>query len=186
MRLYHTGFDEIRKPDIRRGRKNADFGQGFYLTPDRPFSERWAKERRDSSTVINTYELQTEGLRMKRFSRDEEWFDYICGNRNGKADGLADVDVIVGPIANDTIYDVLGITTSGFLNREQSLKLLLIGPEYSQVVIKTEKAASQLQWISSEELGRGTIAGWRETVLKEQEDYQALFAEKMQEVLEQR
>ena len=32
MRLYHTGAVEIREPDILRGRKNADFGQGFYLS----------------------------------------------------------------------------------------------------------------------------------------------------------
>ena len=32
MRLYHTGHMEIRNPDIHRGQKNADFGQGFYMT----------------------------------------------------------------------------------------------------------------------------------------------------------
>ena len=42
MRLYHTSNVEIRLPDIRRGRKNADFGQGFYLTPDLDFARRWA------------------------------------------------------------------------------------------------------------------------------------------------
>jgi len=26
--------------------KNADFGQGFYLSPDREFSVRWARERK--------------------------------------------------------------------------------------------------------------------------------------------
>ena len=31
-------------PDFYRGRKNADFGQGFYLTPDREFAYRWAYE----------------------------------------------------------------------------------------------------------------------------------------------
>ena len=63
--LYHTGFEEIRSPDVHYGRKNADFGQGFYMSPDRSFSERWAKERKGSSTVINTYELLTDGLRIK-------------------------------------------------------------------------------------------------------------------------
>ena len=43
MRLYHTGAVEIREPDILRGRKNADFGQGFYLTPDMEFARRWAR-----------------------------------------------------------------------------------------------------------------------------------------------
>lgn len=34
MILYHTGKVEIRTQDIHYGRKNADFGWGFYLTPD--------------------------------------------------------------------------------------------------------------------------------------------------------
>lgn len=42
MILYHTGTLEIRNPEIDHRRKNADFGQGFYLTPDREFTYRWA------------------------------------------------------------------------------------------------------------------------------------------------
>ena len=40
MRLYHTGYEEIREPDIYHGRKNADFGQGFYMTADEEFASR--------------------------------------------------------------------------------------------------------------------------------------------------
>ena len=47
--------------------------------------------------------------------------------------------MIIGPIANDTIFDTLGIMTSGYLKTEDAMKLLLIGPEYRQVTIKTEK-----------------------------------------------
>ena len=46
MLLYHTGFAEIPVPDLRRGRVNADFGQGFYLSDDPAFAERWATEKR--------------------------------------------------------------------------------------------------------------------------------------------
>ena len=49
MKLYHTGREEIREPDIRRGRRNADFGQGFYLTPDREFARRWGSSAAASS-----------------------------------------------------------------------------------------------------------------------------------------
>ena len=51
MKLYHTSTLEIRKPDLYRGRKNADFGQGFYLTPDWEFCRRWAT----GNAVINEY-----------------------------------------------------------------------------------------------------------------------------------
>ena len=37
MLLYHTGFEVIKAPDVHHGRRNADFGQGFYLTTDAGF-----------------------------------------------------------------------------------------------------------------------------------------------------
>lgn len=77
MILYHTSNQEIRNPDIRHGRKNADFGRGFYLTPDRDFTYRWARE----NAVVNEYELDESGLQIHRFSRDVDWFKYIFENR---------------------------------------------------------------------------------------------------------
>ena len=175
MILYHTGFQQIRDPDIRRGRRNADFGQGFYLSPDIAFAEKWARERAGMETVVNTYELDEAGLRLRRFDRDEAWFDYIFRNRAGFPDALAEEDVIIGPIANDTIYDVWGITTSGLLARAVALRALRQGPEYTQAVIKTERARAQLRWIGARTLTHGEIAAWRETVRREEEAFQAGF-----------
>lgn len=40
MKLYHASDRIIEHPDVHYGRKNADFSQGFYLTPDREFTGR--------------------------------------------------------------------------------------------------------------------------------------------------
>ncbi len=180
MRLFHTAFLEIRTPDLTHGRKNADFGQGFYMTPDEDFAARWAKESKDSQTIINEYELDLNGLTVKEFDRNEEWFSYIYDNRHQKPDALAGVDVISGPIANDTLYDVFGITTSGFLSKEESLSLLLIGPVYGQVVIKTEKARQKLTWLGSHVMSRGELEHYAVLLSNEQESYQELFAKAME------
>ena len=103
--LFHTGFAVIPTPDIHYGRQNADFGQGFYLSGQEEFSRRWAQERRGQTTYLNRYELECDGLNIKRFNKDAEWFNYIYDNRTLKPDALKEYDVIVGPIANDTIYD---------------------------------------------------------------------------------
>lgn len=171
MKLYHTGNVEIRDPDIYRGRKNADFGQGFYLTPDMEFTYRWAV--RDA--VVNEYELDEEGLQIHRFDRDEDWFRYIFHNRRGRDDVSA--DIVIGPIANDTIFDTFGIISSGFLKTEEAMKLLMIGPEYTQVAIKTERAIRQLRWTRSEKIQKLNEAFRR----AEQERYAAAFAAVMQE-----
>ena len=138
MLLYHTGFQEIRDPDLHYGRKNADFGQGFYLTSNLAFAQRWTKERKNQPAVLNTYELDLTDLAVHRFLRDTGWYDYIFNNRAGKPDPLA-ADVVIGPIANDTLYDTLGILTSGFLKKENALQLLTIGPEFEQIAIRPKK-----------------------------------------------
>ena len=184
--LYHTGFDEIRMPDIRRGRENADFGQGFYLSDDAEFSRRWARMRKGQDTVLNRYALDLSGLRVHRFSRDEEWFDYIYRNRAGAGDRLPEYDVILGPIANDTIYDTFGVITSGILTRQQALSLLMIGPEYTQVVIKSEKAAANLHFLDAVVLSPEEVSESRALVCGEEEAYQTLFAEKLLALAEEK
>jgi len=49
------------------------------------------------------------------------------------------------------------------------LRLLLIGPEYTQVAVKTEKSASCLRWIRAEKIKAA------EKNQKEQEKYQVLI-----------
>ena len=88
--------------------------------------------------------------------------------------------MIIGPIANDTIFDTLGIMTSGYLKPENAMKLLLIGPEYRQVAIKTEKGVKQLRFIRSEKIDR-----MDEKALKaEQDAFQKAFAEELQRIAE--
>ena len=176
MRLYHTSNVEIRDPDIFKGRKNADFGQGFYLTPDRDFTYRWA----GAESVVNEYDLDDRGLLIHVFERNEDWLKYIFQNRRLQDD--LSVDVGIGPVANDTIFDTLGIIGSGLLNTAEAMRLLMIGPEYRQVAVKTMKAAGQLKWVRSERVTR-LDAKLRKA---EQEEYQAVFADTMHQILEER
>ena len=74
LHMFHTGYAEIREPDIRYGRKNADFGQGFYLSdsvgyfPDAP-TERGVKHLRELTKAAGqgwhcavAFAIQTEGI----------------------------------------------------------------------------------------------------------------------------
>ena len=162
------------------GRVNAGFGQGFYTTADSDFSLRWAREKKGSDTIVNQYVLHSTGLTIQYFKRNQQWFDYIYSNRNRMLDLYPDADVIVGPIANDTIFDTMGVITSGMLSREDSLKLLLAGPEYSQIVLKSEKAVSQLDWICSRVLSSAELEQYKPLVAAEEERYLKEFAETME------
>ena len=176
MRVYHTGFDIISSPDIRRGRANADFGQGFYLSDSEEFSRRWARERRGMTTYLNSYELDLAGLKVKYLPRGDEWFRYIFNNRRSAPDALSEYDVIVGAVAPDTIYDTWGILTSGLIDDKTALSALMLGCEYTQVVIKTEKAAAALAFLGASELKSEDIAVWRSAVREEEREYQSALS----------
>lgn len=40
--LYHGSYTEVSVPLAKAGRRNLDFGQGFYLTSIRQQAENWA------------------------------------------------------------------------------------------------------------------------------------------------
>ncbi len=172
MILYHTSTREIQHPDIHHGRKNADFGWGFYLTPDKEFTYRWARE----NAVVNTYDFDESGLTVHRFSRSTEWFEYIFHNRRFKDTIRA--DVVIGPIANDTIFDTLGIISSGYLKSEEALQLLMIGPEYTQIAVKSERAVAQLRWTGATRIEQPDSL----TKKTEQKAYQTEFAKRLAEL----
>ena len=178
--LYHTGFREIREPDVHFGRKNADFGQGFYMTAEKEFASRWATEQKGASAWMNSYEMDLSGLRIYRFERDASWYDYIRNNRAGKKDAIPDADLIIGPIANDTIYNTYGILTSGLLSPEEALRLLRIGPEYVQYALKTERAASHLRWLSVQEIRAESIRMYRSLLAEEEKIYQQQLSAEME------
>ena len=181
MELYHVGFEIIKKPKINVGRKNADFGEGFYLSDDKNFSMRWSRKRYNQKTYINIYELDTTGLKIKRFRRDKYWFRYIVLNRQGFKDKYKDYDVIIGPIANDTIFETYGMITSGVFSDEQSLGLMKIGNKYNQVVIKSEKALNNLKFIKAKQIKEEEIDKYRKTVSEEEKEYQGKLARKIEE-----
>ena len=185
LRLYHAGFQVIPSPDVRYGRKNADFGQGFYLTADKAFAQKWAREQKGRRTYINCYELDPDGLSVLRLARGAEWFDYLSRNCAGKPDSLKDYDVITGPVAPDILYDTQGILTSGLLCREHALRLLLLGPEYDQTVLKTEKAAAHLRFLGADELSAAELSAFREAVAREERAYQEVFAGTLSKLLEE-
>ena len=85
MKLYHSSFSIIENPDLKHGRTNADFGQGFYLSYDREFVLRWSKRHLGKKTYINEYELDTRGLKICHFERNIEWFSYIAPQMHAMA-----------------------------------------------------------------------------------------------------
>jgi hypothetical protein len=65
MTLYHGSHTAVPQPLVKVGRKNVDFGQGFYLTRLEEQASTWAeiiasRRGRNAIPVVSTYTFDRE------------------------------------------------------------------------------------------------------------------------------
>ena len=129
--LYHGTYLPIPAPLAKIGRKNLDFGPGFYLTQIESQARDWAtiiasRKGRDIRGVVNVYHFdiekaQKENVRFKRFDTyDIEWLDYVVACRRGK-DVSSMYDAVEGGVANDNVIDTVEDYEKGIITVEQAL-----------------------------------------------------------------
>ncbi len=68
------------------------------------------------------------------------------------------------------------------LEAEEAMRLLMIGPEYRQIVLKTARAAMQLRFLSARELLPEETEKYAGIVADEEKVYQLQLAGKMEEL----
>ena len=152
--LYHgtnTDFQQIRLDMSRVGK---DFGFGFYLTIDEQVAARQAERKllqygTGAKIVQNYYldEKKLDGLKVLRFdSYTEEWADFILLNRQNKERcSLHDYDVVIGPIANDTVGFQIRRYTEGIITKAQFLQEIMYHQVTMQYFFGTERAINILE-----------------------------------------
>ena len=125
MKVYHGSDTVVQKPRILHSKRRMDFGSGFYTTQSRTQAEKWARSvrrRRDSPEAFVTefdYE-EKPGMNVLIFDGPfAEWFDFIIRNRKGTF--THDYDIILGPVADDSVYDTLFLFESGYITREEAI-----------------------------------------------------------------
>ena len=79
----------------------------------------------------------------------------------------------------------MGILTSGMIGPEKAMRLLMIGPVYEQVVIRTDRAVSQLTWISARKLSSEEARKLETRLRNEEKSYQREFASEMMKLDEE-
>jgi len=131
--------------------RKLDFGSGFYTTSDLEQAKRWAQIKMQRNAVENAivavYEFEvSSGLNIKRFSNaDGEWLDFIMQHRMGHDESKM-FDVIIGPVANDTLYETLSLYERGILSYEETIVRLKVHELTDQITFKTEKALRCLSY----------------------------------------
>ena len=161
MRLYHGSNVEVRKPNLRYGRKKADFGRGFYTTTEKEQAEHWTSIKIDRAKtgrrVVSVYEiddafLTRPNLKIREFhGPDKEWLDFVTNSRKGIEH---DYDLVFGPVANDKVFTVVNLYESGVLDAPAAIAQLKAYKAYDQLSFHSKRVLDALAFVSSYEVNK--------------------------------
>lgn len=157
MILYHGSNVAIENIDLAKCRPYKDFGKGFYLTDIRHQAERMAARTAKMFRGVPTltrfeFDLDyamNQGLKIKLFSSpDEEWARFVMANRDiNVKQPFHDYDIVIGPVADDTIARLLRMFTENFISEQQLVRELTFSEVTSQYFFHTEAALNMLKKI---------------------------------------
>lgn len=158
MRLYHGSNVEIHEIDLRMCRPYKDFGKGFYLTDIRNQADRMASRTVrmfKGSPHVSGFEFGLDdamaaGLKILVFSEpNEEWASFVMRNRDiNVPQPCHDYDIVIGPVADDTISRLLRLYTEKLITEEQLLKELSFSKVTSQYCFLTAESIEFLSKVN--------------------------------------
>ena len=158
--VYHGGTERIEMPVCKFGRRNLDFGLGFYVTNLREQAVSWAynmAKSRNMPALLNRYRLDRDAILREAKCRvfeayDEEWLEFIVANRSGM--NVADeYDYVEGGVANDRVVDTVNLYIAGLIELGYALKELSKHQPNNQMCILNQEILNKyLVYEGTEEL----------------------------------
>lgn len=158
-RLYHGSNVSIEQIDLSRSKRGKDFGQGFYLNanPDQAMemAARTTRFLNDGTPTLSCFEFDEDeatkkGLNIKIFPNySEEWAEFVVMNRKNNSDVPAHpYDIVIGPIADDTVGVQIRRFIMGYLSASALVKELRFKGDHTvQYFFGTSKAVNLLKRI---------------------------------------
>ena len=156
--LFHGAKTEIDgEIDVHHGRKNNDFGQGFYTgeSYEQAISFVSGFER----SCVYFLDFDDTDLTAKKYEVNQEWMMTIAYYR-GALDEYKDhpivkklveqsreCDFIIAPIADNRMFQIINSFIFGEITDEQCRHCLAATNLGSQYVFLNEKAVNQLQLV---------------------------------------
>lgn len=164
MKIYHGSTFIVKEPNLEILNNRTDFGKGFYTTTDIVQAKKWTKikkkrlekEELDNAIhqYINIYEyVENTNLNILNFEEaTEEWLKFVFKNR--QSDELVhQYDIVVGPVANDNLYQVLVGYENGIYDINETIKRLKTYLLANQISFHTKKSLECIKYIETIEIG---------------------------------
>ncbi|MBQ2680557.1 MAG: DUF3990 domain-containing protein [Eggerthellaceae bacterium] len=174
MKLYHGSDHIVEAPTFGLGKPYNDYGLGFYCTQHPDMAGEWAVGF-DHDGFVNEYDFDTNGLEIVDLDAQEfttlhwlavllanRWFDvrapianeareYLLANF---AVDLSKADVVEGYRADDSYFTFAQDFINGTISYRQLGNAMRLGELGRQVVVKSERAFSRLQFLDAQEAPR--------------------------------
>lgn len=164
--LYHGSAKIVEQPVFGEGRKNNDFGRGFYCTASEELAKEWAVSSLHDG-FANQYTLDTEYLNILNLNSPDytilNWIAVLVEHRlfsiktpvAGRAKkylienfgiNVNAFDMIIGYRADDSYFDYAQLFLNNGLTVEQLAHAIQLGKLGEQIVIKSKLAFSNLMY----------------------------------------
>lgn len=143
--VYHGSTDTVKHPVCNFGRRNLDFGQGFYVTNIRKQAVSWALQMSDfrkKTPVLNRYILDRDAVLREARCRifpayDKDWLEFIVKNRLGLKIS-EEFDYIEGGVANDRVIDTVNLYMAGLMDLGTALRRLSEHQPNNQMCLRSQ------------------------------------------------
>lgn len=154
MTLYHGSNLIVSCPMIVKTTYAKDFSWGFYTTTFKEQAEKWARRRAQrygGVPCISVYEYApSASIDVLEFdSTSNEWLDFVASCRAGNTHHH---DVVVGPMADDEIWNMVEDFLSGVLSREEFLSIIKFRHPTHQMSFHSIAALNSLTFVEGYEL----------------------------------
>lgn len=162
MKLYHGSLTVVDKPEIRKSDRFLDFGYGFYTTTSFEQANEWGRKLRvrknEEKSYITEYNFNYDDakreLKVIEFDGASiEWLQFVCDNRSGRC--VENYDVVIGPVADDSVYEVVRLYELGVYDINETVKRLKVEELFNQILFHTDRALEFLEYVSYKEAGNG-------------------------------
>ena len=176
IELYHGSDHAIEKPDRYSGKKYNDYGQGFYCTEDLAMAGEWACKN-NTDGIINKYTIDISNLNILNLFDEKynilHWMALLLQNRTFHvSDGLetdardyivkefaidiGSYDIIKGYRADDSYFAFAEAFIQNRLPLRSLNIALRLGKLGEQIMIRSDKAFSSLQYEGAEVAAKST------------------------------
>ena len=170
IKVYHGSEKIVERPLFGEGKRNNDFGLGFYCTAGEELAKEWAVSSLHDG-FSNCYTLDTEYLNILNLNSPEytilNWIAVLLEHRlfsikmpearrarqyltDNFSVNVNAFDLIIGYRADDSYFDYAESFLNNGISVEQLAYAMRLGMLGEQIVVKSKFAFSRLKYESFE------------------------------------